>query len=226
MIDNAVRAAYTWACERLYHEFAWSYDAVSRLVSAGQWDRWRMLALDRVQGPRVLELGFGTGVLLRRLAETGHVAYGIDPSPAMHAIARRRLNEAGVTAWCVQAAGQQLPFPNGFFDTVVATFPAPYILDPLTLAECVRVLRVSDSQQQAGRLIVVGLWVGFAAPALRNFPGVFYGTPSSVLLAGVQARLVDAGFTASITTAPVAWARVGIIEAQLQPLPAEGQEPR
>ncbi|NTV64514.1 MAG: hypothetical protein HGA65_13385, partial [Oscillochloris sp.] len=47
-----------WAFERLYREFAWTYDMVAVAVSGGLWRRWGLAALPYVRG-RVLELGFG-----------------------------------------------------------------------------------------------------------------------------------------------------------------------
>ena len=59
-----IAQAYAWACERLYDEMAWSYDAVSWLVSAGRWSSWRAGAWAWVVDEPILELGVGTGVLL------------------------------------------------------------------------------------------------------------------------------------------------------------------
>ena len=49
-IDRLIRQLYAWACERLYHECAWSYDIVSRVVSAGAWPAWRRLVLEEIRG--------------------------------------------------------------------------------------------------------------------------------------------------------------------------------
>src|SRR5690606_10626666 len=59
-----VRHLYRFAYERLYNELACGYDAISWMVSLGQWDRWRRQALRFVYGERILEAGFGTGGLL------------------------------------------------------------------------------------------------------------------------------------------------------------------
>ena len=107
-----------------------------------------------IHGTRVLEIGFGTGELLGELAglQSIHVT-GLELSPQMQAVAVRRLADQGEGAPRVQAAAGTMPFGDRSFDTVVATFPAPYILEPATLAECARVL------QGGGRLVVAGLWV-------------------------------------------------------------------
>ena len=133
----------------LYHEFAFTYDAVAWLVSLGQWQAWGRTALDRVRGPRVLEIGHGPGHLLIALARSGRRPIGIDLSPDMIRLARKNLRRAGVTAPQVQCRVQALPFRAGAFDSVVSTFPTDYIGDLATLREVQRVTN------ERGRLIVV-----------------------------------------------------------------------
>jgi ubiquinone/menaquinone biosynthesis C-methylase UbiE len=133
----------------LYHELAFTYDAVAWLVSLGQWQAWGRTALDRVRGPRVLEIGHGPGHLLIALARSGRQAIGIDLSPQMIRLARGNIGRAGVRAPQVQCRVQALPFRSGVFDSVVSTFPSDYIADVATLRE---VQRVTNDR---GRLIVV-----------------------------------------------------------------------
>lgn len=130
-----------------YREFAWTYDGVAWAVSAGLWRRWVLAALPLLQG-RILELGFGPGHLQRALADRPGVA-GLDASPQMTAMAARHLRRAGHTPRLARGIAQRLPFPDAAFETVVATFPAEYILDPATHAEIRRVLAAG------GRLVVV-----------------------------------------------------------------------
>lgn len=144
---------YGWATLRLYKELAWAYDPISRFVSAGRWDAWRWLALDYVAGPRVLEVGFGTGELLLALRCAGIEAVGVDASREMHRVAARKLRDRGVTAPRLLASAFTLPFVSGSFDTVVSTFPAGFILQVEALRELARVLRPD------GRLVIVGLAV-------------------------------------------------------------------
>ncbi len=133
----------------LYHELAWSYDAVAWLVSLGQWQTWGRAALPHLVGERVLELGHGPGRLLAALAEAGFHPVGLDLSPQMGRMARRRLRRNGHATPLVRAPAQRLPFSSGAFDSVVATFPTDYIIDPVTLTQVARVLR------PGGRLVVV-----------------------------------------------------------------------
>lgn len=195
---------YQWACRRLYHEFAWSYDAVSAVVSAGRWDAWRRAVAPYVDGDVVLELGCGTGALLPHLAAPGRVVLGLDLSSAMLRQASTR-NSEPADAFLVCAPAQQLPLPASSVDCVVATFPAPYIVDVATLAEVRRVLRL------AGRLLITGLWVE-PRDGLRHVPLV-YGRPSPELLDLLAARFRVAGLSLGWRELDVANARLGLAEA-------------
>jgi SAM-dependent methyltransferase len=166
-IPRPVARLYLWMARRLYNEFAWLYDPVSWLVSGGRWSRWRRLALDYVVGPRVLEIGFGTGELLMEMVGRGLDVYGLELSRAMQRITARKMRQRDIWAPRVRGRTQTLPLADGCFNTVVATFPAEYIIDPATLCELARVLCRPD-----GQLVVVGLRV-YRAPAfcLAPWPG-------------------------------------------------------
>ena len=129
----------------LYTRLAWSYDAVAWGVSFGQWREWGAAALPFLTGPRVLELGHGPGHLLAALAGRGYEVVGLDLSPQMGRLARRRTP----TARLVCARAQAAPFAAGSFDGVLATFPTAYITDPATAAAIYRLLR------PGGRLVIV-----------------------------------------------------------------------
>ncbi|MCE7985100.1 MAG: class I SAM-dependent methyltransferase [Caldilinea sp. CFX5] len=208
-----IKQLYAWACERLYAELAGSYNLVSWLVSFGQWDRWRRLALDHLYGGRVLELGFGTGELLPHLATRTMLTVGLDLSPAMHKQASRKLTNIGLSLPLVQAQAQAMPFMDRAFDTIVATFPAPYIFEPSTLAECARIL-APPSSVGAGRLVIVGLWVTTTAPAWERLLPLFYGRPAGPVLDRISARLTSAGFVPTLSECTVDLFKVGIIVAE------------
>jgi len=141
--------------DRLYTGFAWAYDAVSWVVSGGRWAGWRRVALRYLGGGRVLEVGCGTGHLLLELAGQGRQVCGSDPSPAMLRQVRRRVRRHAAPVHLCRARAQALPYGNASFDTLVCTFPAPYIGEPGTWAEFERVLA------PGGRAVVVyGVRVG------------------------------------------------------------------
>jgi SAM-dependent methyltransferase len=125
----------------LYHSFSWAYDLVAALVSLGQWKTWVLGTAQFITGQRILELGFGPGHLQQHLAETGKTVFGIDESRQMVRKAAQHLAQRRQPVHLVRGLAQALPFQDEVFDQVVATFPAPYIIDPATLADVQRVLR-------------------------------------------------------------------------------------
>lgn len=206
-MSKILRQLYLWACDRLYDEFAWSYDWVSQVVSLGAWPAWRRLALEIATQDPVLELGFGTGALLAEMAAQGRQVIGLELAPAMHRVTTRRLTTQGLCVGRVQAPAQSMPFASHSFAAVVATFPAPYIVDPATLRECARVLR------PGGRLVVVGLWVTSHAACRWRIP-FFYGEPAPEQLAALQRRFGGAGFTCEFAFRELGWASVGVVLGQ------------
>jgi ubiquinone/menaquinone biosynthesis C-methylase UbiE len=90
---------------------------------------------------RVLEVAVGTGRNLAYYPDTVSLT-GIDASPAMLAIARRRAGDLGRDVGLQVGDAQALAFPDGAFDTVVCTLSLCGIPDPeRAVAEMKRVLR-------------------------------------------------------------------------------------
>jgi len=82
-------------------------------------------ALDVGPGAQVLEVGCGTGAVLRIIAARvapGGRAVGVDPSPALLAIAREQLEAEGLASYAElhQGDARALPVPDGVFDAVLA----------------------------------------------------------------------------------------------------------
>ncbi|CAA9243261.1 MAG: hypothetical protein AVDCRST_MAG93-1423, partial [uncultured Chloroflexia bacterium] len=140
------RTVLLWTFDRLYHEFAWGYDLVAVVVSGGYWRRWILACIPYLNADQVLEVGCGTGYLQLELARRGIAHSGLDASRQMLRGARRRI---GIRHQLILARAPWLPFPSSHFSDVVATFPAPYLLEAPTLEEIIRVLRPN------GRLVIV-----------------------------------------------------------------------
>jgi ubiquinone/menaquinone biosynthesis C-methylase UbiE len=89
----------------------------------------------------VLEVAVGTGLNLERYPEDVRVT-GIEFSPAMLAIARRRAAELGRPVTLRTGNAEALAFPDEAFDTVVCTFSLCSIADHRrAVTEMARVLR-------------------------------------------------------------------------------------
>jgi len=124
----------------LYHQFAWTYDFVAYIVSLGCWKDWVMTTLPYLEGPRIVELGFGPGHLQSELTRREVSVFGVDASPQMAKLTSLRMNKQGEQHHLSNAYAQQLPFPNESFDQIVATFPPEFILADSTYTEAFRVL--------------------------------------------------------------------------------------
>lgn len=172
----------------LYHQFAWTYDWVAWTVSVGLWKDWVLAVLPFVEGPSVLELGHGPGHLQSRLLENGFRALGLDVSPQMGRLARRRLRRRGQTASLILGRAQSLPLASGSCDQVVATFPTEYINDSDTLKEIWRVLRAGGQlvvlpaawitgQRWMERYAAALFKITRQAPALPGYPGSPQASP-------------------------------------------------
>ena len=92
------------------------------------------------RGQRVLDVGCGPGALTAELVRRQGAAgvSAVDPSPSFVAAVRERL--PGVDARL--AAAEQLPFPDGAFEVVLAQLVVHFMADPvLGLREMSRVTR-------------------------------------------------------------------------------------
>lgn len=103
----------------------------------------RQLAMCRGLSGKVLEACCGPGRLTCELLHQGIDAWGIDYSPRMVELARRRLTEAGFTADRVRVADVcTLPYAGGHFDFAVVSGGLWLVPDQgNALAELLRVCR-------------------------------------------------------------------------------------
>jgi len=144
-------------------------------------DLLRARAVTRLVSPglQVLDLGTGTGVLARELAEAGLRVIAVDHSPAMLEAARAKLLEAGIQGVELrQGEASRLPLADAEVDAAVAHMVLQYLASPLeALTEMARVVR------PGGRVVVVDfvrhdrewmrqelgvLWMGFPPDEIRN----------------------------------------------------------
>jgi ubiquinone/menaquinone biosynthesis C-methylase UbiE len=125
---------------RHYDRSAGSYDRTISWAEKVLFGGGREWVCSRARG-EVLEIAVGTGRNLPFYPE-GVRLTGIELSPKMLGLARRRAAELGRNADLRVGDAQDLPFSDACFDTVVATLALCTIPDERrALAEAVRVLR-------------------------------------------------------------------------------------
>ena len=204
---NLIGRLYLWATHLLYDQLAWAYDLVSWVVSLGHWSGWRRKALEHLIGQRVLEVGFGTGELLVEMAGQGMGVVGLDPSPAMHRITRNKLCRRNVRASLVRGISQTMPFADGCFDSIVATFPAEYILDLETMQGVARLLRPADppTGTKGGRFIIVGAGFYTNSVLLRRAVRLILGVSVQEMLHGYAGIAAAAGLEIALVTEEDKW---------------------
>ena len=139
----------------------------------------------------LLDVGCGSGVLLEAVcaAFPGVVAKGVDPSPEMLDVARRKLpGRVELT----EGRAEDLPFPDASFDLVVSCSSLRFWQKPLqAMGEIARVLKPT------GRVVVTAWCHDYLTCRLCDlFLGVFsrhhfpaYGSDEC------RAMLAEAGFT-------------------------------
>ncbi len=167
-------------------------------------------------GEKVLEIGFGTGHSLVRLAKavgpTGRV-FGLDLSDKMLKLAKANLSEAGMAERARLRCGDaaQMPYAGASLDAVFMSFTlelfdTPEI--PRVLRECNRVLR------PGGRIVVVGMskqgehepLIGVFEWAHKHFPNFLDCRPIDV-----RAALEQAGFSIAKALKKHMWIPVEVI---------------
>lgn len=126
-------------------------------------DRSADLVLRSGRAPdRLLDVGCGTGYLLRRLAESCPGAEdlaGIDPAPSMVEQARARAQDPRLRF--LRGTVEHLAFPDASFDVVVSTTSFDHWQDqPAGLVECARVL------SPGGRIVLVDQFSLLLLPTL------------------------------------------------------------
>jgi demethylmenaquinone methyltransferase / 2-methoxy-6-polyprenyl-1,4-benzoquinol methylase len=144
----------------MFDRIAPRYDLLNRLLSLGTDLSWRRRALDLARlgdGGRALDVGTGTGdfalALLARAPRSASVT-GIDISPGMLDVARRRAAKTGLGARYERlvASVESLPFADAEFEVAVAGFVIRNVGDiPRGLREMCRVLR------PGGRAVILDL---------------------------------------------------------------------
>ena len=188
-----------------YQRLSAIYDLMEGMAEARN-RPWREKLWALVEGPRVLEVGVGTGKnmpywpkgvqTLAPPARAGVTA--IDLTPGMLEIAHRRAKQLGLTADMRLGDAQALDFPDSTFDTAVATFVFCSVPDPvLGLRELARVVRpggqvlLLEHMRSANPLL--GALMDFVNPLVVWLMGANINrrTVENVQAAGLQIESVE-----------------------------------
>lgn len=171
------------------------YDVVHRLFKVGRIHQEMIRLAGLRPGLRVLDVGCGTGNLLRATGKQHPDVEltGLDPDPKALARARRKAKRAGVVMRLDRGFAQELPYPDGSFDRVFSSLMLHHLDTPSKdelLAEIRRVLR-------PGGVLVL-------ADVLVDGHGHGHSGPPSDMLHdniddAVAHRIGAAGFTAEPT---------------------------
>ena len=128
------------------------YDLGIRLLSLGRIDWIYDQVAKLVRGPDVLDLGCGTGNLTMRMARLNLQVTGVDLSPEMLAVARRKIPPEAAVRWVQTGVAELIDhFAAGSFDTIASVLLFSELSDAeqrLVLRECHGLLRTG------GRLIL------------------------------------------------------------------------
>jgi ubiquinone/menaquinone biosynthesis C-methylase UbiE len=102
----------------------------------------RLVDFSSYQGKRLLEVGCGAGIDLVRFARAGAIATGIDLSTTAIDLARKNIEQNGLSADLHVMNGEAMQFPDNSFDAVYAHGVLQYTANPEKMvAELHRVVK-------------------------------------------------------------------------------------
>lgn len=171
---------FTARFDQFYSRFAVAYHLLVKYFPP--WRRWLDITLPWIQGPKVLEVSFGTGYLLTKLAGQFDT-HGIDLNQELTAIARSNLLGMNLDAHLQRADVECIPFASGTFDSIVNTMAfTAYPDGRRALAEITRVLKSGgrlvmldinfpSDNNRIGTLLARGWQAG--GDIIRDMPGLF-----------------------------------------------------
>lgn len=115
------------------------WSAPMEMMGAG---KWRPLLFSAIPEGKILEIGVGTGINFKYYPKTNRDYTAVDISPKMIRRARDRAAKIGTAVTIIEMDAEDLRFPDGTFDAVVATCVLCSVPDPAkVLKEARRVLK-------------------------------------------------------------------------------------
>ena len=200
--------------EGLLIRWASYYDLVTNLMIFGQARRLRKMTVDNAlikPGDNVLDVGCGTGevtLLAKTRANNGKV-YGIDPSPEMIAVARKKAARKRLEMDFRVGVIESLPFPEASIDVVTSSLMMHHLPEDLKargLAEIYRVLKPGGRLLIADFMRRTGSFLNHLLIAVTRHQGLKSGIDD------LQKLLEAAGFS-QITAASESVLVIGFVRA-------------
>lgn len=147
--ESELNSDFTDNNNLLYSKIAKGYDIIIKVLPF--WKNWITQTIPHIQGQNVLEVSFGTGLLLSQYADKFETC-GIDYNAKMVEVAKKNLESKGIAANLIQGNVESLPYENESFDTVVNTMAfTGYPNSFKAMSELKRVLKTD------GKLIMVDI---------------------------------------------------------------------
>lgn len=190
------------------------YDLVTSMMMLGQARRLRNMTVDQAlikPGESVLDVGSGTGevtLLAKTRARKGQV-YGIDPSPEMIAVARRKASRKGLDIDFRLGLIEALPFSDASMDVVTSSLMMHHLPEALKVRGLTEIYRVL---KPGGRLLITdfirptGSFLNHLYIAFTRHHGLRKGVED------LQPLLENAGF-GQVTQAPEKVLLIGFLRA-------------
>ena len=224
--DSKQRVAAHWDRRAAHFDEDFGH-SIKTAAERAAWDRILDLVVPAGRALDALDVGCGTGFLSLELAGRGHRVVGVDLAPTMLELAGQKAKAQALRVRFETADAENLPYPAGSFDLVISrhvlwTLPHPQA----AMDDWLRVLR------PGGRLAIIdgAQYNDASAPPQREnartsaeYAAVgdrlpFYGgRPRDE----IKALLRSKGL-AGVGSDPLE----DLVEAQVQRMVAEGQEPR
>ncbi len=158
-VESLIDENFTERNNAVYTKIAKGYDIFVKVLPI--WRNWITKAILHIQGPKVLEVSFGTGYLLTQYADQFDT-YGIDYNEKMVSIATENLKTKGFKANLIQGSVESLPYDSDSFDCIVNTMAFTGYPDAhKAMSELYRVLK------PGGKLVLIDV----NYPKTGNFMG-------------------------------------------------------